>query len=154
MYPINRIEAIVDAIAALHEYHKPDSLAYSLRNPLLLKSYAKPGKHEITEDGLRVFDSHIGGYKAGVYDLERKLYFESHSGLKETDRLRNLLAVLRINQEQSVMTVVWYLKKALKDPAIHPLTPLTYFQDPKVVAEKEKQKEKEKEKAKAEKDKK
>ena len=63
---INRIEVLVDALSVLNGVNKPDSEAYQLRNPLLLRSFARPGKHDVDEQGRRVFDSYLGGYKAAV----------------------------------------------------------------------------------------
>lgn len=124
---INRIEAIVDSIAALHEYHKPDSVAYQLRNPLLLKSFAAPGKHNIDEGGRRKFSSFLGGYKSAYFDVELKIKGGSSTGLKPTDKLKNLLAVYGIKQEADQLSVVYYLRKALSNKDIDLSTELSYF---------------------------
>ena len=125
---INKIEALVDSISFLHKAYQPDSEAYKLRNPMMLKNYAPPGKHKIDEKGHRVFDSYLGGYKSAVYDVTIKLKGESNSGIKTTDTLRNLLAVYGINKEEDINTVVFFLRKAVNKD-IHPLTPLSYFKD-------------------------
>jgi hypothetical protein len=124
-----KIESLINAIASLNEYHKPDSDAYKLRNPLLLKSYSRPGKHDVDEQGRRKFDSFQGGYRSAAWDLILKIEGKSNTGLKPEDKLRNLLAVLGINQEQDIMFVVFFLRKALSDKNIEPLTPLEYFKD-------------------------
>lgn len=126
---IKRIEAIVDALAALNNFHKPDSVAYQLRNPLLLKSFAKPGKHQVDEQGRRVFDSFLGGYKSAAFDVELKISGESNTGLKPTDRLKNLLAVYGIKTDQEILNVVYFLRKALSDKDIDQYTPLSYFSE-------------------------
>ena len=59
-------EVLVDAIAYFHRAHEPESLAYRLHNPLLLRSFARAGKHEIDEQGRRVFHSSLAGYKAAI----------------------------------------------------------------------------------------
>src|SRR5215831_3718487 len=123
---INKIEAIVDSIASLHEYHKPDSEAYQLRNPLLLRSFAAPGKHDIDDTGRRKFNSFIGGYKASYYDVELKIKGESSTGLKPSDRLKNLLAVYGIKQESDQLSVVYHLRKALANKDLDLTTPLSY----------------------------
>ena len=125
---INRIEALVDSIAFLHRAYQPDSEAYKLRNPMMLKNYAPPGKHKVDDQGYRVFDSLLGGYKSGVYDVTIKLKGESNSGIKVTDTLRNLLAVYSINKEEDINLVVFFLRKAVSKD-ITPLTPLSYFKD-------------------------
>lgn len=126
---VKRSEAIVDAIAALNNFHKPDSTAYQLRNPLLLKSFAKPGKHEVNEDGLRIFDSALGGLKSAIFDVELKISGESNTGLKPTDKLRNLLAVYGMRQESDILSIVYFLRKALADKDIDQYTPLSYFSE-------------------------
>lgn len=123
---VNRIEALVDAISYLHKFHQADSLSYRLRNPILLKSYARVGKHAIDENGYRVFDSHLGGYKSAVFDIELKLSGNSNTGLQPADKLRNLLGVLGIKKEEEVLAVVYFLRKAV-DKDIDPLTTLSYF---------------------------
>jgi hypothetical protein len=124
---IDKVEAIVDALAFLHKSYQADSPGYILRNPILLRSFAKPGKHEITEEGIRVFDSLLGGYLAAVFDVKKKVSGGSNSGIKKTDRLVNLLGVYGINQESEINTVVYFLRKALQDPSITSKTPLSYF---------------------------
>ena len=128
MISVKKTEALADSISYLHKAYQPDSEAYKLRNPLMLKNYAPPGKHKVDENGIRVFDSFLGGYKSGLYDLTLKLKGESNSGIKTTDCLRNLLAVYGINKEEDINVVVFFLRKAIhKD--ITPLTPLSYFKE-------------------------
>ena len=128
MSNVNKIEALVDSISFLHKAYSPDSEAYKLRNPIMLKNYAPPGKHKVDEAGFRVFDSLLGGYKSGVYDVTIKLKGESNSGIKTTDALRNLLAVYAINKEDEINIIVFFLRKAVSKD-ITPLTPLSYFKD-------------------------
>lgn len=124
---IDKTEAIVDAIASLNEYHRPDSEAYQLRNPLLLKSYAAPGKHNVDEQGRRQFDSYLGGYKAAYFDVDLKIQGGSSTGLKSTDKLKNLLSVYGIKHEQDQLSVVFFLRKALGNKDIDLATELQYF---------------------------
>lgn len=124
---IDRTEALVDAIGALHEYHRPDSEAYQLRNPLLLKSYAAPGKHNVDEKGRRQFDSFLGGYKSAYFDAALKISGGSATGLTPEDKLKNLLAVYGLKQENDQMAVVHFLRKAIGDKDIDLSTPLQYF---------------------------
>lgn len=123
----NKIEALVDAIGKLNGIHNPESEVYSLRNPLRIKSFSKPGKHQITSDGLRVFDFFLSGYKAGVFDITLKLEGKSRSGLKPDDALSNLLSVYGFKEKLPVDNIVTFLRRALKDPSISATTPLTYF---------------------------
>jgi hypothetical protein len=124
---VNRIEAVVDALAFTHKAYQGDSLAYILRNPALLKSFSRPGKNEVNDDRYRVFETYLGGYSSACWEIKLKVDGKSNSGLKTDDKLRNLLGVMGVNQEKDILTVVSFLKKALGDPSISISTPLSYF---------------------------
>lgn len=126
---INKVEALVDAIARLHGWHNPDSACYAIRNPLMIRSYARPGKHETDGEGRRVFNSLLSGYKAGVFDMSLKIEGKSRAGLKPTDTLTNLLGVYGIKELGGIDNVVSFVKRALKDQSISKSTPLSYFHD-------------------------
>lgn len=126
--PQNKTECLVAAISYLHKAYQADSLAFRLNNPLLLKSYARAGKHAVTEDGYRVFDSLLGGLKSAIYDIELKISGNSNTGLQPTDKLRNLLGVLGIKKDEDVLSVVYFLRKAV-DKDIDSSTPLSYFRE-------------------------
>lgn len=125
---VSKTEALVDAIANLNGFpHNPESEAYRLRNPLLIRSFAKPGKHEMDEQGRRVFPSLLGGYKAALFDMQLKLEGKSRAGLKPTDKLENLLRVYGITQLGGMANVVSFLRRAFKDQSISKETELSYF---------------------------
>lgn len=124
-----KVEVLLDAIGDSNGAFDPDCDAYKLRNPLLIKSYAVPGKHVTDENGRRVFESLLSGYRAGIFDLDIKLKGESRSKLKTTDRLENLLAVYGIKEIGGVKKVVSFLRRALKDQTISKDTELSYFSD-------------------------
>lgn len=124
---INKIEAVVDGIGRLNSIHNPESLAYQIRNPLLLASFAKPGRHDVNEDGLRVFSSLLAGYKAATYDMQLKIKGLSRAGLKPTDPLENLLGCYRISEKAAKDNVLSFVKRALKDDTLTLRTPLSYF---------------------------
>lgn len=124
---VNRVEAIVDILGKLNGMGDPESEAYALRNPLLIRSFARPGKHETDESGRRIFSSFLSGYKAGVYDVQLKLSGKSRAGLKPTDALVNLLGVYGIKELGGVKSVVNFLRRALKDNSIDSHTLLPYF---------------------------
>ena len=128
---VDGIEALADALMTLHGYHKPDSECYRLRNPLMLKSFSKAGKHEVTEDGTRVFSKFLDAYHAATFDLVTKCLGRSNSGIKKTDLLRNLLGVYGINQDKDQTQIVSFLRKALQNPDISLQTPLSYFAEKK-----------------------
>lgn len=124
---VNKIEALVDAIGRVNGTMDPDSAAYTLRNPLLIRSFAKPGKHETDEAGRRVFSSFLSGYKAGLFDMELKITGKSRAGLTTDNTLTNLLNVYGVKEPGGISTIVSFLRRALKDPSINATTPLSYF---------------------------
>jgi hypothetical protein len=124
---VNRVEAIVDILGKLNGMGDPDSEAYALRNPLLIRSFARPGKHETDEGGRRIFSSFLSGYKAALFDAQLKIGGKSRAGLKPTDGLSHLLGVYGIKEAGGVKAVVNHLRRALKDDSIDGHTPLSYF---------------------------
>lgn len=124
---VNRIEAVVDAIGKLNGMDNPSTEAYRLRNPLLICSFARPGKHETDENGRRIFNSFLSGYKAAVFDMTLKVEGKSRAGLKPTDTLTNLCGVYGIKELGGIKAVVNFLRAALKNPDLCKETPLSYF---------------------------
>lgn len=124
---MNKIEALVDAIGKANGIHSPESDAYRLRNPLLIRSFARPGKHETDEQGRRVFTSLLSGYKAALFDMELKITGKSRAGLQPTSTLANVLGVYGIKEPGGISTVVSFLRRALTDQDINNTTPLSYF---------------------------
>jgi hypothetical protein len=122
-----RSEILVDALAAVNGWHDPTSVCYKLRNPLLIRSFARPGKHEIDDNGRRVFISLLDGYRAALYDINLKLTGQSRAGLKPTDTLTNLLAVYGVTELGGIKYVVNYLRRALGVDGISATTPLSFF---------------------------
>lgn len=128
---MNRIEVIVDAIGKLNGIHDPESTAYSLRNPLLLESYAQPGKHAIDEEGRRVFDTFLQGYHAAVFDVTVKISGKSRTKLRPENELEHLLGVYKIKSVWDVDKILSFLRRALKDQDIGRHTLLSYFMETK-----------------------
>ena len=124
---VNRIEGLLDAIASLRGWGNPDSDAYQLRNPLLVQSFSRPGKNEITESGIRVFSSALAGLRACLFDLELKVSGKSRAGLKSDDKLENVLRVFGVTELGGQQAVVKFLKRALKTQDIKVTTPLAWF---------------------------
>ena len=122
-----RIEALFDAVASTKGWNNPDSVCYQLRNPLMVKSFSKPGKNEITEDGYRVFSTQLAGIRAGLFDLTLKVTGKSRAGIKTDDLLENVLRVYGIPELGGQQAVVKYLKRALKTQDIKTTTPLKWF---------------------------
>ena len=124
---ITRIEALFDALASLKGWSNPDSQAYQLRNPLMVKSFSKPGKNEITEDGHRIFSTQLAGVRAGLFDLDLKIRGKSRAGIKADDMLENVLRVFGVTELGGQQAVVKFLKRALKTQDIKTTTPLKWF---------------------------
>lgn len=122
-----KIEALLDAIGNLKGMSNPDSLTYQIKNPLHIKSFARPGKHEIDEEGRRIFPSWLAGYKASLFDLEMKVSGKSRTGIRENDKLTNLLKVYGIEERLGQQQICKFLKRALKTDDLTPDTPLSYF---------------------------
>jgi hypothetical protein len=124
---VRKLEALLDAIGSLKGFSNPDSVAYQIKNPLLIKSFARPGKHNIDGEGRRIFESSQAGYKACWFDLDIKTRGESRAGLKPDDKLSNLLRVFGLTERLGQQQVVKFLRRALLDETISLDTPLTYF---------------------------
>lgn len=124
-------EFIVASIAALNDFHNPESKAFRLRNPLLLKSFAPSGRHPVDEDGVRVYSSFLSGWKSAVVDIDLKLSGKSITGLRPDQSLRNLLKVLGVSTPEAQAFVVLFLRKAIGDKSINLATSLKFFEDTK-----------------------
>jgi hypothetical protein len=124
---VRRLEALVDAVCDLFGGMYPGSEAYNLRNPLLVKSWARAGKHEIDEQGRRVFSSFLNGYKAGLYDIELKARGTSRANVSPDSPLSDLLLCYQIENRASQQKVVSFLKRALNDESISINTPVSFF---------------------------
>ena len=124
---VTRLEALIDSIGRLNGIGNPDSDAYQIRSPLLVKSFARAGKHETDSMGRRVFNSLLSGYKAGWFDVKLKIEGKSRAGLTPQDPLTSLLAVYGIKELGGIDNVVAFLRRALKDQSITKNTPLSYF---------------------------
>lgn len=124
---VNRIEALLDSIASLKGWTNPDSISFQIRNPLLVSSFSRPGKNEITDEGYRIFPSALAGIRACEFDLTLKCSGESRAGLKKTDTLKNLLGVFGIKELGGIQAIVKFLRRALKTQDVSADTPLSWF---------------------------
>jgi hypothetical protein len=124
-----KIEVLLQALASLNRTHIPTSDSFRLRNPLLIKSFALPGKHDVDDDGRRRFQSFLAGAKACLFDLDLKVSGKSRAGLKPTDTIENLCRVYGRSDRGAMNEVANYVKLALNDDSINTKTPLSYFLD-------------------------
>lgn len=124
---MKRIEALVDAIGKYKGMLDPESACYKLRNPMLIKSFALPGKHQIDENGYRVFPSLLNGYKACLFDLECKLSGRTRAKVTADSTLDQVLACYEVRTAAAIDYVASFLRRALNDTAISAKTPAAYF---------------------------
>jgi len=124
---LSRLEILVDAIAFHNNLSDPESLAYKLRNPLLVKSFGRPGKHEIDEEGRRVFSTIVAGYRACIFDIQLKVSGKSRAGLNTDNTVEHLLGTYGIKGPAAVGRVVKFLRKAASYQELSGNTPLSYF---------------------------
>jgi hypothetical protein len=126
---VSKIEALIDAIALHNRANSPESPVYQLRNPLLLRSFAVGLRHETDDDGHRVFNSVLAGYKAAIYDVAIKVGGKSRVRLKPDHSLKDLLGVYGVLAPDTVKSAVNFLRRALADPSIRHDMPIAYFYD-------------------------
>jgi len=125
---LKRQSALLDAIGKLNgAFSDPESPAYQLKNPLMIKSFGAPGKHEVDAEGHRKFQTLIDGYRACLYDLDIKLHGKSRAKLRVTDTLPNILRVYGFSGPQPVRKVVLFIRRAVSDESFSSSKPLSYF---------------------------
>jgi hypothetical protein len=135
---MNKLEALLDALGNLNgAFTDPGSTAYKLRNPLMLKSFGPPGKHETDDEGRRKFTSLVAGYRAGYFDLEKKISGSSRANIKTTDTLASLLRVYGISDPGNVKKIISFLRRALQDEKVSEKTILEYFNESVRLTDKE-----------------
>ena len=150
---MNKLEVLADSIIHYTDYSNPESLQYQYRNPLGLQmfcSHAQPfktchtcctatistmhlyesgatvqRKYDVST-GLRIFDSHIQGYQAGLYDLRIKCSGKSKSKVTENSSIRELIRSYYL-PEGTASYAAKFLRRALKDQSISEDTPINYF---------------------------
>jgi len=124
MNTTSRIHALCDAFAKLNGALDPQSDAYRLRNPLMLKAFLP--KHERDAKGRRVFHSFTSGYDNGVNDLKIKCSGKSFAPIGPDSSLADLV-VLYGNPKPAARIIKNFLQIALNDPLIAESTPLSFF---------------------------
>ncbi len=121
---VSRIEALADAVASLNDYLNPESEAYQLRNPGLLRAFTS--RHAADEKGRRVFLNFVDGYQALLYDLRQKCSGESRSKLKVGDNIADLLLRGYSQPPSAAEYVLCFLQSALPN-RITATTPIEFF---------------------------
>lgn len=119
-----RIEALADAIAYTNESYLPESEAYKLRNPGLLK--ARTSNNSLAQlanaddQCRRIFVSYKAGYQALVYHLEFLCTRYKKMSLAEA------LASFGF-KESKTFTAIDFLQRSIGDASIDAKIPLSFF---------------------------
>lgn len=120
-----RLEALVLSLGKMNgAFDDPDSRAFKICNPLLLKTW-RPEKKTDSEH-YRVFSSLMGGFKAGIADATAKSSGKNNR-LAPENPLKDLLAIYGFSNDVSVRKIVLFLRRALQDESISTHTPLSWF---------------------------
>ena len=123
----NKFEILALAISKqTGAFDNPDSKAFFLQNPLLLKAY-RPEK-KVDAEHYRIFTTMMGGLKAGIADLQAKCSGKNHR-LTPDNSLKDMLSLFGFATDSAVRPVVLFLKRALKDESISANTPLSWFNE-------------------------
>lgn len=125
-----RIEILLDSLGCLNgAFHDPASPAYRLKNPALVKSFSQIGKHLTDEDGTRIFTSHLAGYKANLYDIERKITGTSRARITTSDPLSVLFSLYGVTEPAGQKKLIRFMRVALNDETVsEKLTLAEYLQ--------------------------
>lgn len=132
-----RFEVLALAIAKINGgLDDPDSRAFKLRNPLLLKTY-RPEK-KVDSENYRIFTSFGGGFKAGVADLMAKCTGTAHRLSKE-NTLRDMLKLFSFTDERAQRKILLFIQRSLQDDTVSLNTPMGWFYEApeEVLVEKE-----------------
>lgn len=121
---MKKLEVLADSIMLRSGYLDPLDPLYMLRNPGGLKAHSE--KHSKDDRGFRVFDKHIDGYRALIYDLEVKCKGSSNCGLKSSSPLKELAYVFDL-KDGDIRNMLKHLRKALGFETINENTPLQFF---------------------------
>ena len=120
-----RTEAIVLAIGKMNGcFDDPESRSFKLCNPLMLKTY-RPEK-KCDSEHYRIFSSVMGGFKAGVADLQAKCSGKNNR-LSAENTLKDLLSVYGFNHEATTRKIILFLRRALTDESVATNTPIGWF---------------------------
>lgn len=128
-----RFEVLALAIAKVNGgLDDPDSRAFKLCNPLLLKTY-RPEK-KVDSENYRIFSSFGGGFKAGVADLMAKCTGATHR-LSKNNPLKDMLKLFNFTDERAQRKIVLFIQRSLQDDTVTVNTPMGWFYESPAVAE-------------------
>lgn len=120
-----RPEAFVLALGKMNGcFDDPETRAFKLCNPLLLKTY-RPEK-KCDSEHYRVFSSVMGGFKAGIADLQAKCSGKNNR-LSAENTLKDLLSVYGFAHESTTRKIILFLRRALSDDSVSTNTLVGWF---------------------------
>ena len=129
-----RFEILALAISKINGgLDDPDSRAFKLCNPLLLKTY-RPEK-KVDSENYRVFSSFGGGFKAAVADLMAKCTGQNHR-LSVNNTLRDMLKIFGFTDEKVQRKIVLFIRRSTQDDSVSLNTLMGWFYESPVVQEK------------------
>jgi hypothetical protein len=117
---IKRLEALADAIAELNQYHDPESEAYRLRNPGLLRAKTLASLANSTDSCIRIFESHQSGYKSLLNRIEKRCKYESDRSVA------SLIATFGFADDK-VGRAVGFVNRSLGNSSVRPGTKISFF---------------------------
>lgn len=129
---MNKLEALADSLGMLNDSANPESEAYKLRNPGMLRAFSLERVQTANEQGIRIFSSFVGGYQALLKDLEIKCQGRSRAyglngnKLNPASKLTDLLNAYGWKDDQPIEMVISFLKTAI-ERVVTKDTKLEYF---------------------------
>ncbi len=121
---MRRIEALADGLMRYSGYNDPDSAACRNRNPGLLRAFSSHQRRD--EEGYRIFNSLIDGYRALLFDLVLKCGGKSNSRLAADSTLRDLMIAYRFPPNMA-SPVSSFLRHIPGNEEVNERTTLRYF---------------------------
>lgn len=127
--PISRIEAFALAIAHENSALDPGSDALITLNPGLLKAHSIDRLQIVNADGIRVFSSFYGGYKALLANIDAKCAgrTQAHTRNGKLCPQSSIDDLVRTFAHLQTRKIVELLQEYLDDKAITERTPLEFF---------------------------
>jgi hypothetical protein len=133
-----RLEALAQGIAYLNKAHEPNSDAFHLCNPGLVRAYSYRHLGEVDNKGRRIFPSIIGGIRFLVQDLTWKCEGNTRakgytSKLGPTSNLNDLLKSFNLDKMEDgfIFSLLDFLNQALPGAEIDAKTNLKFFLEDK-----------------------
>jgi len=122
-----RFEALALSISHINGgLSDPDSKAFKLKNPGMLKTY-RPEK-KVDSENYRIFTTHAGGFKALIADLQAKCNGKNHR-LTVENTLGDMLKVYGFTNEAAQRKIVLFIRRALNDDSVSNSTKLAWFNE-------------------------